>query len=195
MNYEIIYSFFFDYIKFSYIIFYGIKRNNNFINIFKIVTDHFKIFDGAKKHIIVLYFVPILTSIGISVLYTFSDSMVEAIMVVISVVISALLSFQGGILNIESNKNEERKKVILEETNASINFTVLINIILVLSLSKSLYLSTSSLLTVIQYLILIVSLVMIAFTKKAQGLHDIIVKTEVVQSDIVKEDVLCTNEN
>ena len=57
--------------------------------------------------------------------------MVEAIMVVISVVISALLSFQGGILNIESNKNEERKKVILEETNASINFTVLINIILV----------------------------------------------------------------
>ena len=28
---------------------YGIKRNNNFINIFKIVTDHFKIFDGAKK--------------------------------------------------------------------------------------------------------------------------------------------------
>ena len=71
----------------------------------------------------------------------------------------------------------------------------IINIILVLSLSKSLYLSTSSLLTVIQYLILIVSLVMIAFTKKAQGLHDIIVKTEVVQSDIVKEDVLCTNEN
>ena len=39
--------------------------------------------------------------------------MVEAIMVVISVVISALLSFQGGILNIESNKNEGRKKVIL----------------------------------------------------------------------------------
>lgn len=110
---------------------YGIKRNNNFINIFKIVTDHFKIFDGAKKHIIVLYFVPILTAIGISILYTFSDSMIEAIMVVISVVISALLSFQGGILNIESNKNEGRKKAILEETNASINFTVLINIILV----------------------------------------------------------------
>ena len=76
---------------------YGIKRNNNFINIFKIVADHFKIFDGAKKHIIVLYFVPIITATGISIIYTFSDSMVEAIMVVISVVISALLSFQGGI--------------------------------------------------------------------------------------------------
>ena len=57
--------------------------------------------------------------------------MVEAIMVVISVVISALLAFQGGILDIESNKKDGRKKAILEETNASINFTVLINIILV----------------------------------------------------------------
>lgn len=110
---------------------YGVKKNNNFINIFKIVSDHFKIFDGAKKHIIIIYVVPILTAVGISILYTFSNSMVEAIMVVISVVISALLSFQGGILNIESNKNKARKKVILEETNASINFTVLINIILV----------------------------------------------------------------
>ena len=88
---------------------YGIKRNNNFINIFKIITDHFKIFDGAKKHIIVLYCVPMITSIGISIVYVFSNSMVEAIMVVISVIISALLSFQGGILNIESNKNEGRK--------------------------------------------------------------------------------------
>ena len=110
---------------------YGIKRNNNFINIFKIVTDHFKIFDGARKHIIVLYVVPIITATGISIIYTFSDSMVEAIMVVISVVISALLSFQGGILNMESQKNDGIKKVVLEETNASINFTVLINIILV----------------------------------------------------------------
>lgn len=110
---------------------YGTKKNNNFINIFKIVTEHFKIFDGAKKHIYILYFVPILTAVGISIVYTFSNSMIEAIMVVISVVISALLAFQGGILNIESNKNEEIKKAIIEETNSSINFTVLINIILV----------------------------------------------------------------
>lgn len=110
---------------------YGIKKNNNFINIFKIIKEHFKIFDGAKKHIIILYIIPAMTSIGIAMLYSFSTSMVEAIMVVISVVISALLSFQGGILNIEQNKNDKRKKEILEETNASINFSVLINIILV----------------------------------------------------------------
>ena len=34
---------------------YGIKRNNNFINISSIIKDHFKIFNKARKHIIVIY--------------------------------------------------------------------------------------------------------------------------------------------
>ena len=75
-----------------------------------------------------------------------------------------------------------------------INNSILVNIVtiaLVLFLSKDLYLSTSSLLSSIQYLVLIISLIMIAFTKNAQGLHDKVAKTEVVQADTVKEDVLC----
>ncbi len=71
----------------------------------------------------------------------------------------------------------------------------IINIVLVLFLSKNLYLSTSSLFSTIQYLVLIISLIMIAFTKNAQGLHDKVCKTEVVQADTVKEDVLCTSGN
>ena len=79
-----------------------------------------------------------------------------------------------------------------------INNSILVNIItiaLVLFLSKDLYLSTSSLISGIQYLVLIISLIMIAFTKNAQGLHDKAAKTEVVVADTVKEDVLCTSEN
>lgn len=71
----------------------------------------------------------------------------------------------------------------------------IINVILVLFLSKNLYLSTSSLVSFIQYLVLIISLIMIAFTKNAQGLHDKVCKTEVIVADTVKEDVLCTSEN
>ena len=67
----------------------------------------------------------------------------------------------------------------------------IINVILVLFLSKNIFLSASSLLSSIQYLVLIISLIMIAFTKNAQGLHDKVAKTEVVQADTVKEDVLC----
>ena len=79
-----------------------------------------------------------------------------------------------------------------------INNSILVNIItiaLVLFLSKDLYLSMSSLLSSVQYLVLIISLIMIAFTKNAQGLHDKVVHTEVVMVDTVKEDVLCTSEN
>ena len=67
----------------------------------------------------------------------------------------------------------------------------IINVILVLFLSKNIFLSASSFLSSIQYLVLIISLIMIAFTKNAQGLHDKVAKTEVVQADTVKEDVLC----
>ena len=79
-----------------------------------------------------------------------------------------------------------------------INNSILVNIItiaLVLFLSKDLYLSMSSLLSSVQYLVLIISLIMIAFTRNAQGLHDKVVHTEVVMADTVKEDVLCTSEN
>lgn len=75
-----------------------------------------------------------------------------------------------------------------------INNSILVNIIniaLVLFVTKDLYLGTSSLINGIQYIVLIISLIMIAFTKKAQGLHDKAAKTEVVMADTVKEDVLC----
>ena len=71
----------------------------------------------------------------------------------------------------------------------------IINVILVLFLSKNIFLSASGLIGGIQYLVLIISLIMIAFTKNAQGLLDKVVKTEVVVADTVKEDVLCTSEN
>ncbi len=71
----------------------------------------------------------------------------------------------------------------------------IINIILVLFLNKDLYLSSSSLILGIQYLVLIISVFMIAFSKNSQGLHDKIVNTEVVVVDTVKEDVLCESGN
>lgn len=75
-----------------------------------------------------------------------------------------------------------------------INNSILLNIIciiLVLLLNKSLYLTTSSLFNGIQYLIMFISVILIAFSKSSQGIHDRIAKTEVVMVDTVKEDVLC----
>ena len=68
---------------------------------------------------------------------------------------------------------------------AMVNNSILVNIILValvMLLSKDLYLSVNSLL-------------MIALSKNGQGLHDKLVKTIVVRTDVVKEDILCQNES
>lgn len=129
---------------------------------------------------------------------------------IVSIVISLLYYVVYPCYNNGQTFGKKLMKIKIKKTNdkelsmndllirSMINNNVLvsiINVILVLFLSKDLYLSTSSLVGVIQYIVLIISLIMIAFTKNAQGLHDKVVHTEVVMVNTVKEDVLCTSEN
>ncbi len=129
---------------------------------------------------------------------------------IVTIVISLLYYVVYPCYNNGQTFGKKLMKIRIKKTNdtelsmndllirSMINNSILVNIItvaLVLFLSKDLFLSTSSLLSSIQYLVLIISLIMIAFTKNAQGLHDKIAKTEVVVADTVKEDVLCTSEN
>ena len=129
---------------------------------------------------------------------------------IVAVVISLLYYVVYPCYNNGQTFGKKLMKIKIKKTNdkelsmndllirSMINNSILVNIItiaLVLFLSKDLYLSMSSLLSSVQSLVLIISLIMIAFTKNAQGLHDKIAKTEVVVADTVKEDVLCTSEN
>ena len=129
---------------------------------------------------------------------------------IVGVVISLLYYVVYPCYNNGQTFGKKLMKIKIKKTNdkelsmndllirSMINNSILVNIItiaLVLFLSKDLYLSMSSLLSSVQYLVLIISLIMIAFTKNAQGLHDKVCKTEVVVADTVKEDVLCTSEN
>ena len=61
--------------------------------------------------------------------------------------------------------------------------TNIINLILILLLKKALYLSTSNTISIIQSLIVIISVFMILFSKQKRGIHDIITKTEVVNKE------------
>ena len=129
---------------------------------------------------------------------------------IVGVVISLLYYVVYPCYNNGQTFGKKLMKIKIKKTNdkelsmndllirSMINNSILVNIItiaLVLFLSKDLYLSMSSLLSSVQSLVLIISLIMIAFTKNAQGLHDKVVHTEVVMVDTVKEDVLCTSEN
>lgn len=59
----------------------------------------------------------------------------------------------------------------------------IINLILILLLKKELYLSISNTISIIQSLIVIISVFMILFSKQKRGIHDIITKTEVTNKE------------
>lgn len=61
--------------------------------------------------------------------------------------------------------------------------TNIINLILILLLKKALYLSISNTISIIQSLIVIISVFMILISKQKRGIHDIITKTEVVNKE------------
>ena len=59
----------------------------------------------------------------------------------------------------------------------------IINLILILLLKKELYLYISNTISIIQSLIVIISIIMILFSNQKRGIHDIITKTEVVNKE------------
>ena len=59
----------------------------------------------------------------------------------------------------------------------------IINLMLILLLKKELYLSISNTISIIQSLIVIISVFMILFSKQKRGIHDILTKIEVVNKE------------
>ncbi len=77
---------------------------------------------------------------------------------------------------------------------AFLNTSILVNIIsvcLVFFASKQLYLSASTIISGIWYIVIISSAFMVAFSKNRQGIHDKIAHTEVVMLEKIKEEVVC----
>ena len=72
-------------------------------------------------------------------------------------------------------------------------FVNIVLVILLFFVSKDVYLNVNRLLTTLQYLVVIVSALMIAFSKKREGLHDMICHTKVVMVEPIKEEVVCEN--
>ena len=59
----------------------------------------------------------------------------------------------------------------------------IINLMLILLLKKELYLSISNTISIIQSLIVVISVFMILFSKQKRGIHDILTKIEVVNKE------------
>lgn len=71
----------------------------------------------------------------------------------------------------------------------------IIMICLVMFFKKDMFLASSSIVAMIQYIVMFISIILIACTNKKQGFHDKIVKTEVVINEEMKEALVCQEEN
>ncbi len=117
------------------------------------------------------------------------------VVTIISIVISLLYfvvypAYQNGqtlgkrFLKIRISKLDHQELTMNDLLfRAFINTSILVNIFsvcLVFFTSKQVYLSASTMISAIWYIIMIVSLFMVAFSKNGQGLHDKAVHTQVV---------------
>ena len=88
------------------------------------------------------------------------------------------------ILKIKVESEEKKKASILQITIRSLLINIiafnLINVLSVAFLSKDLYLSINSITTLGQWIVLIVSALLVLYNKDKNGVHDMLAKTKVV---------------
>lgn len=81
------------------------------------------------------------------------------------------------------NKNPSHLSLIVRALIINSIFTSVLSCILILFIAKNQYIYTIGVLQVIQSLVMLASILMVAFSKEKRGLHDLIAKTKVVQCE------------
>lgn len=81
------------------------------------------------------------------------------------------------------NKNPSHLSLIVRALIINSIFTSVLSCILILFIAKNQYIYTIGVLQVIQSLVMLASILMVAFSKEKRGLHDLIAKTKVIQCE------------
>lgn len=112
------------------------NKNNSFIDLNNIISNHLKLFEKSKKQYLNFYLYPLIMSIGVAFLYSADAMMYQNIIVVISIFISMLFAILSILITKDYSKYEgdkqERIKRVLKETNNAIVFCVFICIIIMI---------------------------------------------------------------
>lgn len=106
---------------------YALRTETNFLNIKRVFSDYYRIFSGARSHLLVFWGVPILLALALIQVSLVSGSIAEKILVFLSILIAAFFSMLSILVSQQgiSNTNMQFKTVLKE--SASI---VLLEIIL-----------------------------------------------------------------
>lgn len=106
---------------------YVLRTNTNFLDIKRVFSDYYKVFEAAKSHLIIFWGVPALLAFASIQVALISDSISENILVFLSILIAAFFSMLSILVSQQENSNSSTQfKTVLKES-ASI---VLLEIIL-----------------------------------------------------------------
>ena len=108
-----------------------LKKNESFFNLREVIVQHLSLFKDDKSQYVVFYVLPLLFSIGLSLLYTANDDLYEQISVIVSIILSILLAVLSIITSkdyriSQDPKQNERVQATVVETINTIMFATFI---------------------------------------------------------------------
>lgn len=109
------------------ILFFLLKKNEPFINLNKVILEHLSLFKNCKSQYFVFYFLPLILSIGLSLIVTVNVNFFAHMGVVLSIILSMLLALMSILTNydysiIENEKQHEKAKLAVKQTINAILF-------------------------------------------------------------------------
>ncbi len=109
------------------------RRNSNFLDIRKIIADHFRIFKGCLLQLVAIYVSPAIFAIGIVRIRCVDREILNSLIVVLSILVAMFFS----VLSILSAFNKEHKsedyKQLLNETFTTTLFEILLCLALLIA--------------------------------------------------------------
>ena len=120
-----------------FILFFLFKKNEPFFNLRKVIVNHLSLFQNCKSQYFVFYFLPLLLSVGLSLVVTVNVAFFSHMGVVLSVILSMLLALMSILTNydysiIENKDQHERAKLAVTQTINAILFCCFIGMTILL---------------------------------------------------------------
>ncbi len=119
------------------ILYFLLKKNEPFFNLRNVLVEHLSLFKNCKSQYFVFYFLPLLLSVGLSLIVTVNINFFSHMGVVLSVVLSMLLALMSILTNydysmFENESQHKRAKMAVKQTINAILFCCFIGIIMLL---------------------------------------------------------------
>lgn len=113
------------------------KKKEPFFNFREILKDHFSLFAKCKSQYVVFYFLPLLLSVGLTLLFTVNSSFFSHLGVVLSIILSMMLALLAILCDYDFSKfmddnQRNNAETSVKQTINAIMFCCIIGIILLL---------------------------------------------------------------